>query len=317
LKKKCLIIGLGQIGLWYDFDLAQDKFILTHSRAIDIHENFELVGGVDFNEKSRKSFEERYNKVVYSDLNTAVYECKPDMIIISTPTNFHKSIFNEIIKFDFVDTILCEKPLSYNIEDARFIVKSAQENKIALFVNYMRRCDPGVIRVKEIIDSESKNEIKAFVWYSKGIFNNGSHMINLIEFWLGKVKKIHFKSFNRLWGNFDNELDFYIEFEKGKVFFMSAWEEEFSHYTIELLYSRGRIRYEDGGQAIFLNEVEKDEIFAGYNKLSTNKIILNEMNYHQYNVLNELSKYLNLQDSTICTGMQALETLEIINHLSI
>ena len=27
--------------------------------------------------------------------------------------------------------------------------------------------------------------IKGVCWYSKGLLNNGSHFINLLEFWLG------------------------------------------------------------------------------------------------------------------------------------
>jgi predicted dehydrogenase len=317
LKKKCLIVGLGQIGLWYDFKLDPNHFILTHSRAIDLHEDFEIVGAVDFNENSKISFENRYKKKSFDKLNVALNECQPDLVVISTPTEHHINIFNELIKYSFVETILCEKPLSYNFEEAKYIVEKSKELGISLFVNYMRRCDPGVLKIKNIIDSLSTNlNFKGFVWYTKGIYNNGSHMINLIEFWLGPIKKNCYKSFNRNVGKFDSEYDFVLEFEKGKIFFMSAWEEKFSHYTIEILHSNGRIRYEDGGECIYLNNIENDNVFSDYKKLSNNIIIENEMNKYQLNVLNELSKYFKSKYSTICTGEQALQTLEIINNLN-
>ncbi len=317
MKKKCLIVGLGQIGLWYDFNLSIEKYILTHSRAVQLHEDFEIIGAVDFDEKSIIAFETKYKKKAYNNLNIAINECRPDLVIISTPTSIHKSVFDEIIKFNFIETILCEKPLSYNLKEARYIVEKSKEIGISLFVNYMRRCDPGVVKIKSIIDSYNVEFFaKGFVWYTKGVFNNGSHLINLIQFWLGKVKKINYKCLNRNWENLDKEYDFYIEFEKGKVFFMSAWEEKFSHYTIELLHSNGRIRYEDGGHLIYTNNIENDNIFSEYKTLTANIIMDNEMNNYQYNVLTELSNYLKLKKSTICTGDEALETLEIINILN-
>mgnify|MGYP000427178221 CR=1 FL=1 len=50
------------------------------------------------------------------------------------------------------------------------------------------------LKIKNIIDSSSANlYFKGFVWYTKGIYNNGSHMINLIEFWLGPIKQNCYK----------------------------------------------------------------------------------------------------------------------------
>ena len=40
---KCLIVGLGDIGLKYDLGLSK-RFVYTHARAISIHPDFELIG---------------------------------------------------------------------------------------------------------------------------------------------------------------------------------------------------------------------------------------------------------------------------------
>ena len=55
-----------------------------------------------------------------------------------------------------------------------------------------------------------------------------------------------------------------IEFERGKIVFISAWEEVFSHYTVELLTPNGRVRYDDRGNAIRLQGVINSPIFKGY-----------------------------------------------------
>ena len=43
---KALVIGLGAIGMEYDYYL-DNNFIYTHSKAIYYNDDFEVVGGVD------------------------------------------------------------------------------------------------------------------------------------------------------------------------------------------------------------------------------------------------------------------------------
>ena len=44
----CLIVGLGNIGMGYDIN---KKNIQSHSKSIEVHNGFNLLGGVD---KSKK-----------------------------------------------------------------------------------------------------------------------------------------------------------------------------------------------------------------------------------------------------------------------
>jgi len=44
---QALIVWLGQIGMGYDYHCSADDFIATHARALYLHPDFELVGGVD------------------------------------------------------------------------------------------------------------------------------------------------------------------------------------------------------------------------------------------------------------------------------
>ena len=54
-----LIIGLGQIGMGYDFDLDQDKYVYSHAAAFSQHKDFNIVGGVDIDSKFGKFFTEK------------------------------------------------------------------------------------------------------------------------------------------------------------------------------------------------------------------------------------------------------------------
>ena len=65
-----------------------------------------------------------------------------------------------------------------------------------------------LIDIKKRISSGSiARPIKGNVWYSKGFIHNGSHLVNLMEFWLGSVIKHSIISNGRFWNDKDPEPD--------------------------------------------------------------------------------------------------------------
>ena len=42
-----LLVGLGQMGMGYDLNLDPSKYIQSHSRALQIHPDFDFFGAVD------------------------------------------------------------------------------------------------------------------------------------------------------------------------------------------------------------------------------------------------------------------------------
>ncbi len=312
-----LLIGLGKIGFGYDAELNPKNFILSHARACSIHDNFELIGGVDINAIQCDKFKNLYGCEVYPDIRTALSSLKPNLIIIASPTETHFENIQQIFKYYSPDSILCEKPLSYNADEADEILRLCKINRTKLFVNYHRRSDVGVQTIKKMLVDLPKEEIvKGFCWYSKGIFNNGSHFLNLLQYWLGAVLEFSIIQKNRHWLGIDPEPDVFFQFEKGSIVFLSAKEENYSHYTIELVLSSGRLRYDQGGKKIFWQEKKNDLNLPGYTFLS-NEIteIANGLNFSQFNVLNQVSLALDGQMANICDGKESLDTLSILNKI--
>ena len=309
--EKCLVIGLGQIGLKYDIGLSED-YVLTHSRSVNSHPEFELVGGVDKNKMNRDKFVKNYGKPVYSDIKNAILETKPSMIIISSPTNTHLSILNTVINVSSPKAILCEKPLDSDLKNASEMLKKCSENDIQLFVNYIRRCDPGSLQIKKMIDmGKITKPIKGIVWYSKGLKNNGSHFINLLESWFGECINVKNISKGRNYPDLaDNDYDFTLSFKNVEIIFYSSLENSNSYNSIELMSPSGRLLYEDGGEKIFWQQVNESD------QLSSEKKSLQEnMNKYQYNVLNSISNLLNDKNASISMGEDAYETQKTIMRI--
>ena len=312
-----LIIGLGQIGMEYDIDISTDTSVFTHANAFSSHKDFELLGAIDPSDEKRSRFTMRYNKPAFSDLTEALQYIDPRIIVIASPTNNHIDILGEVLELCKPIAIICEKPLSYEIKDSRLMIDLCEQKGVKLFVNYMRRSDLGVIEVKNRISKGLiAGPFKGVAWYSKGFFHNGSHFFNLLEFWLGDYQSSKIISEGRLWNGQDPEPDVFIEFELGTITFLAAWEESFSHYTIELLSHSGRLRYEKGGELITWQAIYADPSFQGYTILKDPpEIIPNSMSRYQWHVAEQLSRALNGKPSSICTGREGLKTLECMNQI--
>ncbi|NQW69743.1 MAG: Gfo/Idh/MocA family oxidoreductase [Betaproteobacteria bacterium] len=317
MPKNCIIIGLGQIGMGYDLANPSAKVVYTHAKALAIHPAFNLVGGVDPSKMQRILFEEHYRRPAYFSIADALEQNTVSVVVVASPTANHCMAIKEVLAYSSPKAILCEKPLAFDLADAHEMIEICESAGVKLFVNYMRRADPGCIEIKARIESgQITGPIKVVVWYSKGFLHNGSHFFNILEFWLGSFIKAKIIDPGRLWNNQDPEPDVQVEFERGKAFFIASWEESFSHYTIELLSPSGRLRYEQGGEVVAWQSTHADPNFVGYVQLQTNpEIITNGMVRYQWHVAEQLANALEDKPTTLSTGRESLATIRSIHQI--
>lgn len=316
-KHKCLVVGLGNIGMEYDLDLDFDEFVLTHCAAINGHEDFILSGGVDLRKTNRDIFEGAFNSPVFDNINSAIKEVRPTIGVICSPTKDHYATLVSLLESSDIRAIICEKPLSYDFIKAQEMVKLCAQHGVSLYVNYMRRSDPNVVEIcRRITSGEIAAPIKLTGWYSKGLLNNGSHLVDLASYWLGDYIGHKVLACDRCWNMTDPEPDLYIQFEKGSLVLMAAWEECFTHFTVEMLSPSGRLYYSNGGEKISFSHAEEDKLFKGYNVLSDKpELFRNYFLKYQLHVYEQLSRALRKRRSYLCEGTDGLRTLKILEGI--
>lgn len=316
VRYSSVLIGLGAIGVGYDSNLSS-VYVYTHARALSTHPSFILSGACDPSQERRNLFSELYNVPTFTESSEMLGTVRPDVVVIAGPTDTHFSTLCVVLNHSTPKLILCEKPLSYSIEQAREMVRLCSERGIPLLVNYPRRSDPGVLEVAARMRSEEfKGPFKGVVWYCKGIFNNGSHLINLLELWLGEFVGGSLLSQGRCYGNEDPEPDMMIEFQRGKVVMLATREEDYFHYSLELISPSGRLRYERGGEIITWEAAIPDEQFPASRKLADiPEVIRNGRDRYQWHVFDQIAQFLGGGAAAVCDGKQGLQTLECINSL--
>lgn len=312
-----LLVGLGQVGMGYDIDCADKDVVLTHARAFSTHPGFHLVGGVDPNSERRRLFAERYSAPAQADLAAALRATDPDVVVIATPTENHAETLRDVLTERRPKAVLCEKPLSYACEEASDMVRLSRDRDCALYVNYLRRAAPGAREVKRhLSDGRIAGPVKGVAWYTKGLLHSGSHLVNLLEFWLGPIAGFTVIEPGRRVGDADCEPDVRIAFAGGTITLLAAREEDYSLYEIDLVARNGRLRYAQGGGKVTWQPVIADPLVAGYAVLSEDgEDIPAGANTTQLQVADQLAAALNHSASDLCSGPDALSTIEWLTRI--
>lgn len=188
----CLIIGCGNIAGGFDSKRKSNDFPLTHAGAYTKHGGFKIVACVDPGLENRQAFMKRWS-VDFGCQSLKVlrnYIKKIDVVSVCSPTSFHLKNIKEVLAFQ-PRVIFCEKPLASNLNHAEAIIDCCSKEKIPLIINYNRRWDTSVIRLQRELSAGMWGKIRVINGiYTRGVNNNGSHMIDLLQLLFGEIRLI-------------------------------------------------------------------------------------------------------------------------------
>ncbi len=187
-KFSVLIIGCGAIAGGYDSQDISGPNILTHAKAFNIHDGFDLVGCLDIDPEIAQNFVDMWKvDKAYVNLERAMRDHEFDVISICTSTPSHENYLRKLLGYN-VRLIFCEKPITDNLYTAR---EMAGLYKDKMAVNYLRRFDPDIRQVStDIARGKFGGFISGKSLYNKGLYNNGSHMTDLIQMLIGPLKVV-------------------------------------------------------------------------------------------------------------------------------
>ena len=130
-----------------------------HARFLNKYvDNAEVVGISDINVEGMKKLADELGTIMIQTTEPEELAKHPDVdaLLIASPDQFHAAQVRLALKYK--KPTLCEKPLASTLEDARAITKEidqveAQVGKKLINIGFMRRFDPGFVKMKEEVDS--------------------------------------------------------------------------------------------------------------------------------------------------------------------
>jgi predicted dehydrogenase len=311
-----LLVGLGAIGMGYDLGRDPQRFVQTHARAFARHRAFHLCAGVDPDAARRQEFTQAYAAPAYDSIDAALASRQADVVVISTPTASHAPVLDAVLARCRPRAVLCEKPLAESAATARAMLAACDAAGVPLYVNYFRRALPAAIEVRDrLADGRIATPAKACAWYTKGLLHNGSHLVDLLGFWLGALLESRPLAVATQ-GVAGPDLDCYLRFQHGDAVLRSGWADAYAHFSLELLARNGRLQLDRGG-AFEWQEVVPDEAWPGYHSLAARPQVLEScMDQYQGYVVDRLARLLaGHDDRVLCDGLQAVAVVEGIDAL--
>ena len=271
-KYRAAVIGLGKIGLMYDFDAKRER-PSSHVLAYQLHPDIELVGGADC-QITQADFLKKVapNTAFYQDANSMLIECRADIVSICTPVDSHlRDVERVLLSPKPPRIIFCEKPLVLDLEQVNRLKEMLEGHKCILVPNLSRRWNNGMKRIKECIFGGKYGAVqKIHIRYTRGINNSGSHIFDLIRWWVAPMERVKVIEKVRTSADLENDSSFSFSFKlKGNISGVAEAfsDEQYYMMEIDLYFSHGKIEVRNSGDDVFYYRVGEHHLFSGFNTL--------------------------------------------------
>ena len=310
---KAAIVGCGNIAGF--LDSPDQENILTHAHAYTRHQETQLVAVCDPVLEQRRSLIKIWGQDIrhYDSFETLLASQSIDIVSICSPTPFHYEAMVLALKDEHIKTIICEKPFIQTQEelDELKILIHIYPKKILL--NFMRRYDPSIQRLRLLIESKSLGKTLSFHGkFTKGIYHNGSHMLELIEHLCGEITSLESTNLTQVEDDFYG--NFLVNCSETQGILQNFSGENYALFELEVILSKGRIIIKDLGHTIQVETVEPSEKYKNYFNLKKTRTFDDSMSQNLYNTINFAFK------EKIDTFSQHLKLsqklLDIRDHLS-
>lgn len=293
--KRAAIVGCGNISGF--LDSPSDKHISTHAHAYMLHSSTKLIAVCDPNAEQREKFISIWGKEIrgYGTLTELLAHEKIDILSICSPTIFHAQGLKEALQDSNITSVLCEKPLVQTQEELKKLLPLLQKSKKNILINFIRRYDPGIQALKKTLISKDLGELLHFnASFTKGLYHNGSHMLELIEYLCGSIHSI---KANRIISADDDLYGaFYLETALTHGSVHNEQGDNYALFELELVLSRGRIKIKESGHRIEIETVQASKRYPGYFSLEHKETLEDTM---QKNLFNSLSILLREKENEI------------------
>ena len=262
---RVLVVGCGNMA--GGFDTARggaDAPPLTHAGAYRRDGRFALAACVEPDDARRLAFMRDW-EVLAGFRSIGEAGGSYDIVSICSPTSAHAGDLEATLAFQ-PRAVFCEKPVTESAERTQQYVERCKASGIALAVNYTRRWDASVQALREEIREGRRGPLRSAVaYYNKGLLNNGSHMLDLLQLLLGPLRVVKTGRPVADYAPNDPSIPAWLESESQiPVLLACGHAEDYALFELELVFANAIVRMEEGGLYWRERGVENSTTFAGY-----------------------------------------------------
>ncbi len=319
---KIAIIGCGNIGSKLD-ENKDLSYALSHAGAYQkMGQDISFLVDID-KDRLLTAAKTRGVQTTYTSYDELFNNEEIDILSICSSTNLREAIFIRALESK-IPVIICEKPIASNYDEAIKIKSLVENSSSTCILNYSRRWDEDVQQIKKIIASGELGKMtSAQITYGKGILNNASHALNLLDFFIESEKDINFvQRINDDRIDFDAAYNVMMTYRSPDnqfpVILKATDHRNFTLWEIDLLFSKGRITFENSGLTKKIYNVVDSPVFEGYRILNLDLELSDGYLPCMENMITESLQIFNKQKkssrSSISDALQSMTLIEKIKN---
>jgi predicted dehydrogenase len=265
-RYRAAIVGLGQVGLLFDQD-AKRRGVWTHFTAYErLPDRFDLVAVCDTDPGARAlAVARRPSAQAFASLDEMLAGVAIDVVSLCTPIPVHESQI--LTCAGRVRAIVCEKPLSADLESGETAAAACAAAGTVLAVNYYKRFEGTVQAAARLLAEGAIGEVRtAAALYSGPLDAVGSHAIDLLQFLLGPLAVTHVTRAG------DREGAVLTFGREGVAMLSGTGPREDLVFEIDLIGSEGRLRILENCDRLELSQFSPSPRYGGYRELVTRAV---------------------------------------------
>jgi predicted dehydrogenase len=243
-----------------------------------------------------------------------------DIFSICTPPGRRVEIIKKIIDMASPRLIFCEKPLANSLAEALKLAALLEKTHCTLVPNLSRRWNSGTYRVLDVIRRAVYGELqKINIRYTRGIFNTGSHMFDLIRLYAGDVRRV--QALGRVLTSSDADQDpsfsFAFSTAGGAAGFAEAFDDhQYYMFEMDLYFARGKLEVRHSGDEIGCYGTGPHPLFPEFASLRQDRVekgFLAESSLA--NAYDHIVRVLDGREDPLCTVADGLFPLYVAHAL--
>ncbi len=197
----------------------------------------------------------------FETLDAALEGASYDIVSLCSPTGTHIAALNRLLASS-AKAVFAEKPLDGDTKKARAIGIKYNERAIPIVVNFSRRFDASIQALRnEIAAGKYGALVSVTGWYTGGVLNNGSHLVDLTIFLAGRVPAIsHVTDAHEIERSADPTISALLLLDDVPFHMVGLRAPGVARFELELCFERHIIVLEEGGRFMRVRTAEPLEI---------------------------------------------------------
>ncbi len=272
------IVGVGNIACYLDTPNSEN--ILTHAHAYKEHKDTALRCACDVDNDKLEHLENSYGWIKrYNSLELMLKNNYFDILSICSPTKFHFENLKIALQNRDLKIIICEKPFVETLDQIDEIEPLLISSNKRVIINFIRSFNPSFLELKKEVSSFG-DAVNFNFTFTKGLFHNGSHALDMVEFLLGEILEIKVIEAKKV----EDDLfgTFFIKTTSTSGVIQNFSGDEFALFEMSVIYKNHRVKIKDSGHNIEIETTQDSKHYKGYKNLVFEKSLADFMGKNLY-----------------------------------